>query len=304
MKRFGVFILAAMLAFAGLTGCSTKDKESTSDDEQEVVQEDVQPQSTEIQADDQPQQSDDDQSSGDAPSVSNPIAMADLTQWIERDNIRYKDLGYVSMSLERYYEEHQNSYPVVDLYDELRDALVDYLEEFPSDPSMAGNYRYLVAPDGSAFVLGSWLEAKKDFYAVDSMWGDSAVLKELEVAIEGVTPFVYPDIFYQFDDQAVEEDTSGNSDEENDMDRKVDFANVRTALELFYSSNSYKYPVVSSYDELQVEVEEYIQYGSWPQDPVSPGNYHYEVEGEGTGYLLWTTLSDGSRYEVDDAQGD
>lgn len=97
-------------------------------------------------------------------------------------------------------------------------------------------------------------------------------------------------------DSAVESATTGKIDRADDAIIKSDIANVRTALELFSQDNSNKYPVVSSYAGLQQELTAY--FNNFPYDAASPDRYHYNVVDGGSNYVLWATLSDGSKYEV------
>jgi hypothetical protein len=220
-----------------------------------------------------------------------------------RDAHRKSDFANVRTALEMYYQDQNFKYPVVSSYGDLEEVLDEYFRtgNYPSDPSVEGNYGYAATDDGEAYVLGGWLESQDEFYVVYSAQDDVAqsVKDALVSEIKGESPFDYTLLESWGGDSNSTTIVTGKA---KDAVIKSDLANVRTALEMYYQDNTYAYPDVASYAALETALEQYFAAGNFPYNTEDKENYYYEAEDDGQGYVLGATLSDGSNYEVANAQ--
>ncbi len=79
-----------------------------------------------------------------------------------RDARRISDLRTVQSSLEVYYAQN-NLYPMVDGWDDLKDALSSITSQLPQDPLPGGqNYNYTYCDNGQQYVMQAHLEDAKN----------------------------------------------------------------------------------------------------------------------------------------------
>jgi prepilin-type N-terminal cleavage/methylation domain-containing protein len=88
-----------------------------------------------------------------------------------------------------------------------------------------------------------------------------------------------------------------------DAKRRQDLRSIQSAMEQYYSANSYSYPVCNNHTNCSAYLNSYFSSGNLPVDPLSTPGSTYVYNSTAAGYTITATLErDGTPISVSSLQ--